>query len=187
MKSNLKCSKALNQGVHWLTRVCQVVWCFGRALKDWQTGVIIAIHKKGYRRKCTNYRGISLPRLPGNAKCLEKRCGKIIEWKLDNTQCSFCLDCSTTDQIFTHQHIFEKYWKNAKDVYTCFIELESIWPGSLWKGLGSDTLLNSAVTVYLKSLYYCSEVCVHVRGVKSQLFTVGVGLRQEWYAATTSS
>jgi len=30
----------------------------------------------------------------------------------------------------------------------------------------------------VKSLYSCSEICVHVGGVKSQPFTVGVGLRQ---------
>jgi len=33
--------KALNQGVHWLTRVCHVAWCAGRARKDVQIGVII--------------------------------------------------------------------------------------------------------------------------------------------------
>jgi len=52
--------KALNQGVHWLTRACHVTWCYGRAPKDWQTGVIVPTHKKGDRSECTNYRDISL-------------------------------------------------------------------------------------------------------------------------------
>ena len=66
--------KALNEGVRWLTRVCQVAWKLGKAPKDWQTGVIILIYKKGDCKECTNYREISLPSLPGKvyAKCLKK-------------------------------------------------------------------------------------------------------------------
>ena len=66
--------KALTgEGIFWLTRVCQVAWKFGKTPRDWQTGVIIPIFKKGNRKQCTNYRGISLLSLPGKvyAKCLE--------------------------------------------------------------------------------------------------------------------
>ena len=48
------------EGILWLTRVCQVAWKFGKTPRDWQTGVIIPIFKKGDRKQCTNYRGISL-------------------------------------------------------------------------------------------------------------------------------
>jgi len=34
---------------------------------------------------------------------------------------------STSDQILTLQKIFEKSWEYAKDVYTCFIELENAY------------------------------------------------------------
>ena len=58
--------KALpGEGILWLTRVCQVAWKFGKTPRDWQTGVIIPIFKKGDRKQCTNYRGISLISLPG--------------------------------------------------------------------------------------------------------------------------
>ena len=36
--------KSLNGGVLWLTRLCRVAWCSGRAPKDWQTGLIISIY-----------------------------------------------------------------------------------------------------------------------------------------------
>ena len=59
--------KALTgEGIFWLMRVCQVAWKFGKTPKDWQTDVIIPIFKKGDRKHCTNYRGISLLSLPGN-------------------------------------------------------------------------------------------------------------------------
>ena len=40
--------KALTEeGILWLTRVCQVAWKLGKTPRDWQTGVIIPIFKKG--------------------------------------------------------------------------------------------------------------------------------------------
>jgi len=42
--------------------------------KDWQTGLVIVIHKKGDRRECTNYRDVPPLSLTGKvyAKRLEK-------------------------------------------------------------------------------------------------------------------
>ena len=38
--------KALDWGVLWLTCVCQVAWCSGRALRDWQTRVTYAQERR---------------------------------------------------------------------------------------------------------------------------------------------
>ena len=38
-----------------LTRVCQVALKFGKIIRDWQTGVVIPIFKKGDRKQCSNY------------------------------------------------------------------------------------------------------------------------------------
>ena len=78
--------KAFNgEGVCWLTKVFQVAWKLEKTPKDLQTGVIIPIHKKGDRKECTNYRGISLLSLPEkvDAKCLERKCREIVESKLE--------------------------------------------------------------------------------------------------------
>ena len=67
--------KALNgEGVRWLARVCQVAWKLGKTTKTWQTGVVIHIYKKGDRKECTNYRGMSLLSFPGkvHARALNK-------------------------------------------------------------------------------------------------------------------
>jgi len=65
---------------------------------------------------------------------------KIIEPKLDNTQCGFRRGCSTTDQSFTLQNIFEKSWEYAKDVCKCFVDLGKVYSRvpreKLWGMLG---------------------------------------------------
>ena len=96
--------KALTgEGIFWLTRVCQVALKLGKTPRDWQTGVIIPIFKKGDRKQCTNYRGISLLSLPAKvyAECLERKCREVVESKLEDGQCGFRPGRSTTDQIFT--------------------------------------------------------------------------------------
>jgi len=71
---------ALNRGVIWPTRVCQAALYSVWALKDWQTGVIILIHKRD-RKECTNGRGFSCLSLPGKVYviCLETGCREIFE------------------------------------------------------------------------------------------------------------
>ena len=64
-----------NFGIRWLNRVLQVAWKTDEIPKQWQTSVLIPIYKKGDKKKCTNYWGISLLSLPGKkglCKVLQK-------------------------------------------------------------------------------------------------------------------
>ena len=48
----LKMLKALpGEGILWLTRVCQVAWKHSKIPRDWQTGIIFPIFKKGDRKQ----------------------------------------------------------------------------------------------------------------------------------------
>ena len=176
--------KALGTGgIHWLTRVCQVAWRYGKAPRDWQSGVVIPVHKKGDKKECTNYRGISLLSLPGKvyAKCLEKRSREIVEGQLKDTQCGFRPGRSTTDQLFTLKQVFEKSWEYAKDVYACFVDLEKAYDrvprDKLWRVL-QEYGIDGGLLIAIKSLYQHSEVRVRANGMLSKPFNVGVGLRQ---------
>ena len=59
--------------VRWLHIIFNVVWETGKAPEDWQKAVIVAIRKKGSKKLCKNYRGISLLSIPGKvfAKILD--------------------------------------------------------------------------------------------------------------------
>ena len=116
-------------GILWLTRVCRVAWREKRAPLDWQTGIVVPIFKKGDRRECCNYRGITLLSLPGKvyARVLERKCRMMVEPNIQDTQCGFRPGRGTTDQLFTLRQVFEKAWEFAKPVYTAFIDLEKAY------------------------------------------------------------
>ena len=52
---------------------------------------------------------------------------KIIEPKLDDTQCGFCRDHNSTEQISTLQQSFQNSWEHAKVLYICFVDLGKIY------------------------------------------------------------
>jgi len=114
------------------------------------------------------------------AKCLEKTCHEIIEPKLNDTQCGLRPGHSTTDHIFTLQQI-EKSWECAKDVYTCFVDLEKAYDRvtrEKLSGVFPENGVDDRLLLAVKSLYSCSDVFVIVGRVKPQPFTVGLVLRQ---------
>ena len=80
---------------------------------DWQTGVVVPLFKKGDRRVCSNYRGITLLSLPGKvySKVLERRVHRIVEPRIQEEQCGFRPGCGTVDQLYTPCRILEVAWE----------------------------------------------------------------------------
>ena len=64
------------------------------------------------------------------------RCREKTEPKLNYIQCRFRRGRSTTEQLFTLQKIFKQCWEHAKDVYTCFADLEEVHGGFFVKSFG---------------------------------------------------
>ena len=58
---------------------------------DWQRAIIVPVHKKNNRRKCGNYRGISLLGIPGKvfAKILNDRVRCLTDNRLLEEQAGF--------------------------------------------------------------------------------------------------
>ena len=74
----------------------------GKATEDWQKAVIVAIHKKGSKKLCKNYRGISLLSIPGKvfAKILDARIRQVTEGQVTEEQAGFRVGRGCRDQIF---------------------------------------------------------------------------------------
>ena len=153
--------------------MCEVSRKYGKTPRDWLTGVIIPIFKKGERKQCTNYRWMSLLSLPGKiyAICLKRKRPEIVESKLEDIQCGFRPGRSTLDQIFTLKQIFEKFREYGKDLFACFVDLEKAYDRvpryKLWKVL-REYGVNGQLLRAIKSFYCRPEVCVRVDGNQSK-------------------
>ena len=146
--------------------------------------MIIRIYKKGDREECTNYQRLSLLRLPGNvyAKRLERKCREIVKLKLEDGQCGFHPDRSTTNQTFTLSQSFEKSSKYVKDIFACFVDLEKkhdrVPRDKFWRVLQEINNIDGHLLMAITLLYRQLEVCVRVNDRQSKSFHVGVGLQQ---------
>uniref|UniRef100_A0AAQ4RS36 Reverse transcriptase domain-containing protein n=1 Tax=Gasterosteus aculeatus aculeatus TaxID=481459 RepID=A0AAQ4RS36_GASAC len=170
-------------GLSWMTCLFNIAWKSGTVPKEWQTGVVVPLFKKGDQRACANYRGITLLSHPGKvySKVLERRVRPIVEPRIEEEQCGFRPGRGTTDQLFTLSRIIEGAWEYAHPVYMCFVDLEKpcdrVPREKLWDVLREYGVRGSLLGA-IQSLYAQSESCVRVLGSKSKTFPVGVGLHQ---------
>ena len=77
--------------------------------------------------------------------------------------------------------MMEKSWEYAKEVYTCFVDLEKAYNriprDKLWAVVLKYDMRGQLLAA-IKSLYKQSEVRVRVNGIKTKPFSVSVELRQ---------
>ena len=68
-----------------------IVGGLGSVLKEWQTGVVVSLFKKGDQRMCATYRSITLLSLPRKvySKVLERRVRPIVKPRTEEEQCRF--------------------------------------------------------------------------------------------------
>lgn len=105
-------------GVKWLHRIFNLAWKTGSVPGDWRNAIIAPIHKKGSRKDCNNYRGISLLSVVGKlyASILEKKVRGIVEDVLDENQCGFRPMRGCQDQIFVLRQTIEKFYEKNRDL-----------------------------------------------------------------------
>uniref|UniRef100_A0A3B5Q4K1 Reverse transcriptase domain-containing protein n=1 Tax=Xiphophorus maculatus TaxID=8083 RepID=A0A3B5Q4K1_XIPMA len=170
-------------GLCWLTRLCNIAWTSGAVPLDWQTGVVVPLFKKGDRRMCSNYRGVTLLSLPGKAYSgvLERRVRRIVEPRIQEEQCGFHPGRGTLDQLYTLSRVLEGAWEFAQPVYMCFVDLEKAFDrvprGALW-GVLREYGVPGPLIRAVRSLYDRCQSLVRIAGSKSGSFPVRVGLRQ---------
>ena len=168
-------------GVELLWRVCRAVWKDGIAPMVWRHSIIIPIWKrKGDRRECSQYRGISLLSQSSKvfARILEKMIRYIVEPQLSENQFGFrknkgCSDVKTTTR--------EAHWVEQTTLYGFHRSRESIRSSSksrtLWKCLTERGILGNLLRA-IPSLCLCSQAAVRTREGETYWFEVKCGLRQ---------
>ncbi|KAK3527289.1 hypothetical protein QTP86_018597 [Hemibagrus guttatus] len=154
-------------GLSWLTRLCNIAWWSGTVPLDWATGVVVPLFKKGDRRVCSNYRGITLLSLPGKVSSteLERRVRPLVKPRLQEEQCSFRPSRGTLDQLYTLHRVLEGLWEFAQPVHMCFVDLEKAFDrvprGILWEVLWEYGVHGSLLRA-VRSLYNRSRSLVRI-------------------------
>ncbi|KAK3520789.1 hypothetical protein QTP70_032366 [Hemibagrus guttatus] len=170
-------------GLSWLTRLCNIAWRSGTVPLDWATGVVIPLFKKGDRRVCSNYRGITLLSLPGKvySRVLERRVRPLVEPQIQEEQCGFRPSRGTLDQLYTLHRVLKGSWEFAQPVHMCFVDLEKAFDrvprGILWEVLW-EYGVHGPLLRAVRSLCNQSRSLVRIASCKSDLFPVHVGPRQ---------
>ena len=81
------------------------------------------IHKKSSRRKCGNYRGISLLSIPGKvfARILSDRVKQLTYNRLLEEQAGFRSSRGCTDHIFIIRQLVEKHLEKEKKMFAALL------------------------------------------------------------------
>ena len=114
-------------GIQWFTTIFQKAWEERRVPEDGQKAIAVPIWKrKGSKRDCSTYRGISLLSHVGNmyAKILEQRTRTKTEHLLSDAQFGFRKGRGCTDAIFALRQLCERTIECGQDLHLVFVDQE---------------------------------------------------------------
>ena len=150
-------------GVTWLTSIFQKAWMEKKVSDDWQWAVIVPIwKKKGSKRDCGMYRGISLLSHVGKmyAKVLEQRTRYKVEPFLSQAQMGFRKGRGCTVAIFNLRQLSEKVTEHDRELNIVFVDQEKAFGrvnrNKLWQTLElyniQGQLLDNSRAIYANSM-----------------------------------
>lgn len=151
--------------------------------QDWKDAQLITLFKKGDRRLCGNYRGISLLSIPGKvfARILLNRLGSYAEGLLPEAQCGFRAGRGTIDMIFSLKQIQEKCIEQRMPLYMVFVDFtkafDTVNREALWiilRKFGCPAHFTELVS----ALHTGMKASVSMKGDMSDYFVVDNGVKQ---------
>ena len=167
----------------WLYRVIFQVWSSESVPKDWTSAILIPVFKKGDKRLCSNYRGISLIDIAAKVftSLLLKRFQMARDKRTRPNQSGFRPGRSCTDQIHNLRRILEQRWSYQQKTLLCFIDFaaafDSLDRSSLWKIMEADGIPPKLLRM-IQAYYHSTCTTVRVNGIESETFEVRTGVRQ---------
>ena len=157
----------------------------------WKDASIVPLFKKGDRKDCGNYRGISLLATVGKILLrvlLNRRSEHISQNVLPETQCGFRSGRSTMDMIFCLKQVQEKCIEHNMPLYVVFIDFskafDTVSRQGLWQVLKKYGCTEKFVSL-IEALHTGMQAKVAMCGSISKDFSVSNGVKQGCVLAPT--
>ena len=167
------------------------IWSNEKMPQNWKDANIVPIFKKGSRKDCGNYRGISLLSIAGKIMAriiLNKINVNLTPGILPETQCGFRNSRSTIDMIFSFRQIQEKCAEQNMELYAVFIDFtkafDTVSRNGLWRVLKKFGLTEK-VTNLIEALHAGMQAKVVQGRDASNEFAVTNGVKQGCVLAPT--
>ena len=171
-------------GIQWLTTIFQKAWEERKVPEDWQNAIVVPIwKKKGSKKDCSTYRGISLLSHAGKmyAKILEQRTRAKTEHLLSDAQFGFRKGRGCTDAIFALRQLCERAMEYNQDLHLVFVDQEKAFDrvnrDKLWKVLEQYDVKGQLLD-NIRAIYANSRSAVRTASGTSDWFPVTSGVRQ---------
>ena len=153
--------------------------------QEWAKSIISVIFKSGDKSMCDNYRGIAISSCLGKlfAAVLNKRLRDyVLDKKLvPENQIGFMPGSRTSDHIFVLKCAIEKYIRQKKRLFVCFIDFrkafDSVWHDGLFtklQKLGIGGLFHRII----RQMYMNGKLCVRTSKGLTPFSSSKVGVRQ---------
>ena len=171
-------------GIQWLTAIFQKAWKERKVPEDWQNAIVVPIwKKKGSKKDCSTYRGISLLSHVGKmyAKILEQSTRAKTEHLLSDAQFGFRKGRGCTDAIFALRQLCERSIEYNQDLHLVFVDQEKAFDrvnrDKLWKVL-EEYGVKGQLLDNIRAIYANSKSAVRTTSGTSDWFPVTSGVRQ---------
>ena len=166
-------------------------WIGEKIPQDWKDANIVPIFKKGSRKECGNYRGISLLSIAGKvmARILLNRLNEMISPRvIPETQSGFRSGRSTMDMIFSLRQVQEKCTEQNMPLYAVFIDFtkafDTVPRGGLWAVLKKFGCTDKIINL-VKAFHEGMQAKVTRGSDCSEGFAVSTGVKQGCVLAPT--
>ena len=160
------------------------IWEKETVPQDWKDANIVSLFKKGDRKDCGNYRGISLLSIAGKimARIILNRLNTLLAHDiLPETQCGFRSGRSTIDMIFTLRQVQEKCLEQNMPLYVIFIDFtkafDTVSREALWVVLQKFGCSEKVVSL-IKSFHQGMQAQASYENESSERFDVTNGVKQ---------
>jgi endonuclease/exonuclease/phosphatase family metal-dependent hydrolase len=159
------------------------IWQSEQMPKEWEEGIIFPIYKKGDRRICSNYRGITLLNVTYKifTSLLHNRLQKIAEREIGDYQAGFRANRSTIDHIHTLRQIMEKSHEYKIELNELFIDFrqafDTVQRNGMIETLKLMEIPNKLVRL-IKMTMENTRATVETEHGRTEKFSINTGLRQ---------